>query len=442
MTRFGWSLPFTIIAAMLLGSLGCQRPADTISSGTKREPGQPTPVKLVTAQQTEIARTTTQPATVNAFYHTEVKARVSGHVETISFDIGDRVTAGQTLLTVVAPELLRQRATQQSQVAMLTAKEQAALADVQLANAQVQEAEAGLEQAKSELARVDASLAASQSEYDRTSDLVERGALERRVLDETLMRRDSQLAAKKAVQSAVLAATADVAVSNAMMLSAKSKADAAKTETDVQRRLLDELELQIQYCNVKAPIDGVITERAVQLGDLLDGTLQQASQMLFIINQTNKLRVHIAVPEVQAAAINTGDAVSLNLPAFADEPAIECQVTRLSGALDPSTRSMMIEAELDNRDGKLQPGMFGSATITISNKLAATVLPSRAVRYDESGNAYVYLVDDQNKVTVSQVTVAGDTGTQVRILVGLEAGQQVIDNHLQRFETDQTIRPL
>lgn len=442
MLRFSRPIPFALTATAFLACLGCQPATETVSSGKKRVPGQPTPVKLVTAQQTEMVRTTTQPATVDAFYHTDVKARVSGHVQSIAHDLGDRVTAGETLLTVVAPELLQRKATQQSQIAMLSAKEQAALADVSLADARVEEAEAGLQQAKSELARVDASLAAAQAEYDRTSDLVDRGALERRVLDETLMRRDSQLAAKKSVQSAVQAATADVAVAKAMMLSAQSKADAAKTETDVQRRVLDELELQVQYCTVKAPIDGVITERSVQLGDLLNGTLEQASQTLFVINQTNKLRVHIAVPEAQAAAISTGDAISLTLPAFADEPAIECEVTRLSGALDPSTRSMMIEAELENPNGKLHPGMFGSATITISSKLAATVLPSRAVRYDETGNAYVYLVDDQNKVTINQVTVAGDTGTQVRITTGLEAGQQVIDNHLQRFETDETVRPL
>ena len=110
------------------------------------------------------------------------------------------------------------------------------------------------------------------------------------------------------------------------------------------------------------------------------------------------------VPEADAAAINRGDKVSLSFPSFPSEEAVHATVTRVSGSLDASTRTMLVEAELPNPDQKLLPGMFGQATITLATKVAANMLPARAIRFDESGQAYVYVVGQDETVSIVNIT--------------------------------------
>jgi len=153
-------------------------------------------------------------------------------------------------------------------------------------------------------------------------------------------------------------------------------------------------------------------------------------------------RVHIPIPEADAALVSEGDTVTLSFPSFSAEEPITHPVTRLSRELDPSTRTMLVEVEVDNVTGKLLPGMFGQATISLSNKIAANMLPARAVRFDESGEAYVYVVGENDKVSVVNVTTGIDDGHSIQILTGLQSGQQVVDAHLKRFTDEQKVTVL
>lgn len=133
------------------------------------------------------------------------------------------------------------------------------------------------------------------------------------------------------------------------------------------------------------------------------------------------------------------DDVKLTFPSFPDEAPIEASVTRLTGDLDPGTRTMLVEAELPNPDRKLLPGMFGQATITLSTRAVANMLPARAIRFDESGSAYVYIVGDDRTVSVVPVETGFDDGHTIEIVSGVVPGQQVIDAHLQRFADGQPV---
>ena len=103
---------------------------------------------------------------------------------------------------------------------------------------------------------------------------------------------------------------------------------------------------------------------------------------------------------------------------------------------------MLVEVEIENPDGKLLPGMFGQATIDLSTKVAAATLPARAVRFDESGNAYVYILGSDDSVTVTDVKTGMDNGHSIEILSGVEAGQRVVDSHRERFTTGQKVTVL
>ena len=431
-------LPFSVLAVAIVCA-GCNPPVETAEV---EKPSKAVPVKTVAVAQVEIARTTQQPASVHPYFETEIRARVSGYVSEISADIGDVVQAGDRLAIVDVPELDQQRETWAAEVELLTAEEQGAAAGVDLAKAMVNSSRAKLDQAKAEQAGVEASLAAAQAEFDRTKDMVDRGSLQSRVLDEVRMKRDSEAAAKEAVASAVSAAEAEVAVAQAEQAAAEARLKTAQAKTQVGRGKLKELEVSLNFANVIAPFDGVISERHVNLGDLIDEKGSDGSHSLFHLSKVDRVRVHIPVPEIDAPFVQPGDAITLTFPSFASEPAIQATVTRRTGSLDPSTRTMTVEAELDNADGKLLPGMFGQASIELETKVAKTMLPSRAVRFDETGNAYVYVIDSQNRIKVAEVTAGMDTGTEIEILSGVQPGDQIIGPHLKRFTEGQQVRPL
>jgi RND family efflux transporter MFP subunit len=399
-------------------------------------------VRTVAAEPTEITQKTRQPASLHPFFETEIRSKVSGFVTALPVDIGDYVEAGAKLAEIDVPEMRGERQTLERRIDLLSAEEQAAEAEVDLADAAVRSAEAKLEQARSELGQAEASLAAAEAEFSRTNDLVQRGSLQTRILDEVRMKRDSEAAAKLALSSAVLSAEAEVAVFGAKRAAAAARRRTAEAQVEVARSELAELDVTIAYASVTAPFAGIVTERHADLGDLIDGRIGEGSLPLFVLSQVDKLRVHVPVPEVDAPFVQPGDALTLTFPSFRSESPIETQITRISGALDPSTRTMTVEAVLENPDRRLLPGMFGEASIDMDTKLAAKMLPSRAVRFDESGKAFVYVVGDDDRVRVAEVTTGIDTGTHVEIVEGIGPGQTVIDSHLKRFSDGQLVERL
>ncbi|TWT97098.1 efflux RND transporter periplasmic adaptor subunit [Neorhodopirellula pilleata] len=429
-----------LIAMWGIAVTGCQ-PA---SVALKKESDvKVVPVKTVAIATTDVRRTTSQPASVHAYYRTEINARVSGFVEAMHADIGDYVKAGAVLATLDVPELKMQAQVKQAHVQRSEAKEKQSQSRVELARAGVRSAEAKVEQAQAEMSGADASLAAAEAQFDRTEDLVERQSLQDRMLDEARKNRDSQAAMKDSIESLVNAAEADVQVARAELAAAEADLQAAQADTQVARRELDELNVQIDFAVLKAPFDGIVTERNIEPGDLVRAQSDTGNgKPLYVVSHVSKLRVRVPVPETDAPMVNQGDTITLTFPSFASESPMTATVTRTSGSLDPSTRTMMVEAEMENTDGKLLPGMFGQATIELSTQVAAHMLPARAIRFDETGKAYVYVLSDDDVVKVATVTTGIDDGNFIEITSGVQPGQRVIDAHLKRFTDGQKVQPL
>ena len=434
-------LPQSAALLLVVAALGCSNSND--KRHTDNKPAKPVAVKTVAVVEQDVQRTSAQPATIHAYYRAEVRAKVSGYVKEVRADIGDFVKVGATLALIDIPEMQKERLVIQARIDRGESEEKRAAAGVELATANIQSAEATLEQAKSEARRAGASLAAAEAEYSRTRDLVERRSLERRVLDEVRKKRDSEIANKDAVESAIRSAEAGVAVAQARRSSAQADVEAAQADTAIARRQLEELDVLLAYAELKAPFAGVVTHRTVDPGDLVRESSEVGKgEPLFVVSQIDRVRVHIPVPEVDAAMVTRGDAVTLTFPSFAAEESLAATITRLAGELEPSTRTMLVEAELSNAEGKLIPGMFGQATIELSAKVAANMLPARAIRFTESGEAYVYLVDETETVSVVPITTGYDNGRFIEVASGAEKGQRVIDAHLKRFTDGQKVSRL
>jgi len=314
--------------ALLLCGAGCKKRGPIFKPSESAE--RLVRVKTVSVVQKEVTKSTKQPATIVPYYETQIRSKVEGYVSAVNVDMGDVVKAGQSLARIDVPEMQSQRDAALAQVALLQAKEKEASAGVALAKATVQAAKARLEQSRSQLLEKEALFAAADAEFNRTQELVRRGSLQERLLDEATKNRESAKASQAAVLSSVQSAEAEVGVSEAKQLGTAALLESAVAETQVARKQLEELEVMLGYSNITAPFDGVISARHANLGDLIGDS---SNESLFILEQTNLVRVQIAIPAVQAPFVQVGDKLALELPSSASEPPFEAYVPRLSARL-------------------------------------------------------------------------------------------------------------
>ena len=262
------------------------------------------------------------PGNIQAVTEAPILARAEGYVKHRYVDIGDHVTAGQLLAEVEAPDLDQQ--VRQAQAA------------VQQAQADLARANAALEQGKANesIAKVTAS---------RWDNLVKRGAVSKQENDQYQAQYQAQAANVRALERAVDAAKGNIAAMQANVARLK--------------------EMQ-GYLKVRAPFAGVITLRNVDVGTLVN----TGSTMLFRIAQTNLLRTFLNVPQSNASDVHVGQTATLATPEL-PERKFSGTVTRTANALDPSSRTLLVEVQVPNPDGKLLPGCMWKWICTFPAKI-------------------------------------------------------------------------
>ncbi len=401
---------------------------------------EPVAVRLALVQTAKATKTTVQPASVHAYFVTGIRPQVTGYIKEIAVDIGDIVKQGDTLAEIDLPEMHEQLMIAKARLDRRRAEEQRASAGIELAEATVLSATSKVEEVESDEEASRARVAAAQAEFDRTEDLVNRQSVQARLLDESRMKLDAAKAELSSANSAIASATAEVKVAQAKLVAAKADLTAAKADAQVAEAELKEIQVMLNFGTLKAPFNGVVIERNVNPGDLVIDS-QTNHPPLFTLHQTERVRIQTHVPERDAVYVNRGDKFEVSFSSFPSET-IEAIVTRTSTRLDQTTRTMLVEAELENKDGKLIPGMFGEATISLSINQAAKTLPASAVRFGTSGEAFVYKVDSEGEIKQAVVKLGHDDGIRVEILEGVEREDRVVDAHLQRFVDGQKVKVL
>ncbi|MFH1267418.1 MAG: efflux RND transporter periplasmic adaptor subunit, partial [Planctomycetota bacterium] len=162
------------------------------------------------------------------------------------------------------------------------------------------------------------------------------------------------------------------------------------------------------------------------------------SPPLFVIAALDKVRVRVSVPERDAPWANVGDQATMTFPALPGE-SFSGKVARIAGSLDESTRTMTIEIDLENPQNRLLPGMFGESTIELEEQADSLVLPAGAVRYDEDGGSYVYVVDPTDQVRVVEVVTGLDDGHEIQITEGLSGNERVANAMIGRLKEGQKV---
>ena len=318
------------------------------------------------------------PGTMQALAEAPILARTDGYLKRRLVDIGDRVHAGQVLAEIDAPEVDQQ--IHQAEAA------------TEQADAAAQQAQANLEQGRAnrELARVTA---------ERTKRLTERGISPQQEGDQTRAQLAAQDANVQALEKAILAQRSNLAA---------AKANLARLQ-----------ELQ-GYRLVKAPFDGVITVRNVDVGALVS----TGNTLLYRIAQIGTLRTYVNVPQAYVTAVHVGQTAALTVSHFPGRR-FDGTVARTANALDPATRTMLVEVDVPNADGMLFPGTYAEVDLSGSRTNPPLVVPAAAILFRTDG-AQVAVVQSDHTVHLQRITVGRDYGDRVEILQGVEEGATIV----------------
>jgi RND family efflux transporter MFP subunit len=389
-------------------------------------------------QRKQLIRTTNQPARIEAFEQTPLFAKLAGYIDTVSVDIGDVVKKDQPLVTLRIPELRDEVEQKKSLVNQATAEAKQAEANIAAVEAAGETAEAKVEEAKAGVARAKANAERWMAEYARIEELAGTGSVNDKLVDETRSQLRSAEAGQAEAIAAVQSAEATVRESEAMNAKAKADHTAAEARLGVAQADLARAETMLGYTVITAPYDGVITQRLIDTGHFVQPASGTAKPLLEIA-RTDKVRVFIEVPEMEAGLINNGDMVTLQIQAM-PETALKAPIVRTSWSLDAGNRALRSEVDVENEGSLLRPGMFATANIELDRRENALTLPVEAVvRAD--GTTYCCRVES-NKIVHQPIKLGLRAGSEIEVLEGLQDNSVVVLVRPQALKDGQAVQVL
>ncbi|HLH28483.1 MAG TPA: efflux RND transporter periplasmic adaptor subunit [Acidimicrobiales bacterium] len=427
-----------LLAALTAGLSGCERPtAATTGQGGAASARAATRVEVVRPERRTVRRTVEEPGQVEAFEVTAVHANIAGYVRSWGVNIGSRVRKGQVLAELDVPELAAEVEQKRAMIEQAKARRDQAGAAVKVAEADVASALARVAEAQAGIKRAEADLARWRAEYDRVEQLFRARAQTGTLLDETRNKLRAAEAAREEIDAQVKTAEAALAQSRAGLDKARSDLAAAKSGIAVARSDARRVEALLGYAKIVAPYDGVVIRRHVDTGDLTMPGAQ--AEPLFVLARSDIVTVAVAVPELYAAAVDPGDRASIRLQAMPGKT-IEGQVARTAFALDPKSRTLRVEIDLPNPDGKLHPGLYAYTAITVEESPDALTLPATAVVRD--GAKANCVVVREGRAARVPIEVGLSDGAWVEVRSGLKGDEVVARVNAPSLADGQPIEPI
>jgi RND family efflux transporter MFP subunit len=338
-------------------------------------------VRVATVEPSSETESVRLPATTSAFASANIFARASGYIDKREVDIGDRVKTGQLLAEIVAPEL----------------------------DHQIAQAEATLAQLKSALQQAEANRVLAQVTWDRDRPLVDKGwvTAQQGTIDQQTL---------KAQEAGVQVAQANV------------------TAEEAQVQVLHQQKI---YQRVVAPFDGVITQRNIDVGSLVQADATSGTFM-FNIMQGNVIRTQVFVPQDEAFGVQPGIEAEVHVPEIPDR-SFPGKVTRIADAIQPGSRTLLTEIDIPNPDGTLTPGIYCTVELHIPRKTPSLKVSADAIIFNENG-VQVAVVEN-GVVHLRKIGVVRDLGREVLVNSGVKQGDKVILNPAVDLAEGDKVRP-
>lgn len=402
------------------GLVGCNQAAS--------ESPPPPPPKVNVAQpiQMQIVTWNKYTGRMAAVKSVEVRARVSGYLQSIHFEEGQDVQEGD-LLVIIDPRPF--------EAALSSAQAQLKKAEAELEAARSRE-----DQAIAEKAQAEAQLTLAQQRRERAQRLASRNAASQDEAEEAA----SLLAQRRA----------DVEAAEANIQSAKAAVETANAAIAVAKSAVENAQLDLGYTRIRAEISGRISNRRITAGNLINGGANGADVLTTIVAlhpihcyfDANEREVLEYMRLIQAGKQETARSGDYRNPVYmklVDENGYphEGHIDFVDNRIDPNTGTLRVRAIFPNTDGFLTPGMFAEVRLPGSLPHEATLIPDRAVGTDQS-ETFVYIVNDQNQIERRSVQL-GSLRHGLRIVEdGLESGEQLVVSGLQAVRPEMTVNPV
>jgi RND family efflux transporter MFP subunit len=353
---------------MLFGSvLGCRGSESAQRTPAAAQAGPPT-LDVVRVVQQPIDVRLSMPGQLDPYETVAVYPKVTGFVKSIRVDRGSRVRLGEVMAELEAPELVAQRA-----------------------------------EAQSKLLAAEAQLAVARSKADADSSTYDR------------------LKAASATPGVV--AGNDLVLGQKAVEADQSQIAAAQQTVEAARQALKATTQLEEYLRVTAPFDGTVTERNVHPGTLVGpGSGPAATTPMLRVVDNDRLRLVVPVPEAYTAGVARGGTMTFTVPAYPGQT-FSGTVARIAQAVDVKTRTMAVELDVSNRDGRLPPGTFCQVTWPVRRPTPSLFVPSGSVGSTTDRTFVVRIRDGKTEWVDVKTGLAA--GALVEVFGDLQAGDTV-----------------
>jgi RND family efflux transporter MFP subunit len=354
--------------------------ARALASAKESEYSTPPGVDVVVARAAQQGQDLVLPGQTAAWFETTIYARVNGYVAKWSVDIGDHVAKGQVLATIETPEL---------------------------------DAELAASKAQLQASQAQAVARKAEAEFGKTTNERWRDSPKGVVSDQE---REAKYADYKSAEARLYAAEAQVALD-------KSRVDQYRTLAEFKQ--------------VKAPFDGTITERKIDVGNLVTAGSASTTTPLYRISQTDPLRVFVDVPQASA-----GELMTVGVPAQIRASGSVAgnfagKIARTSEAVNPQARTMRVEVDMPNANHALLPGMYVNVAFALRPRGLVEV-PAAALVFRAQG-PQVAVVDRSGKVKYNDAVIARDNGALVELASGAQPGDRLVLNISSQIQPGQPV---
>lgn len=403
-----------LLALALLSAAGCRHAdrGETAAEKARNEKGSTAGIRVIHAERRDIRMTVVQPGTLQAFEVTPIYSRIAGYVQKYRYNIGDRVKQGDVLIEMWIPDIVEQHAQAAAEVKRAEVQIRVAESALRAAEARVETETARIASARAGVQRAQASYTRWESEYKRLQDLVNQRVLDVQVRDETYRQFEEAIAARDQANAMVSETTSARTQAEADRDRAHVDIEAAKAQLAVAEANEREAGVLVEYGRIKAPYKGVITQRNVSPGDYLQPGGGGNGRPLFVLEQTDPVRVFVGVPELASFFVHDGDKALIRFQAIPGATR-EGKVVRSGFSLNPTTRTLQSEIDIANADGYLHPGWYVTVTIQVDRN-QVWAIPSNAILYlGQQDYAIFVQIDGKPVRTAVIVGPSDDTYTEI-----------------------------
>ena len=324
------------------------------------------------------------PGTVQAWFEAPIYARVNGYLKMWNFDYGAHVKKGDVLAEIETPDL-------------------------------------------------DAQLAASQAKLNAARAVVKVREAEEQFAQSTFQRwRDSPKGVVSVQEQE--SKQADYNSSKARLSSANAEAAADQGEVD---RLL----AMINFKNITAPFDGIVTARETDVGALINagsGTGGGNGPELFRVADIHQMRIYVQVPQQLSAGIKAGLAADVQLPQYPNKT-FKATVATTSSAINTNARTLLVELHAENPDGELQPGAYAQVDFVLPSDPAIVRIPTSALVFREHGME-VATIGPDDTIALKPIKLGRNLGTEVEVVQGLKLSDRLVNSPPDSLATGDKVR--